>query len=149
MIPKSTEASDVHKLVDQIIAQVNAFDGSGAWPEVERVLLVGVGDNFAAMKDSQGSPWPPRKDNAPHPLLRLTTAMYGAATEPGAAGHISQATADALKTGIDINVIRYARAQNKGYAPRNLPPREFMYVEDAVVEKVQVILWNAAAEQIF
>lgn len=149
MIPKTTEADDVHSLMSLIISRVEAFDASGAWPEVEHILLVGVGDNFAAMKDSQGAPWPPRKDNLTHPLLRLTTAMYGAATQPGAAGHISAASAEALKTGIDISAIRYARAQNKGYAPRNLPPREFMYVGDQVVEKIQVILWDAAAKQIF
>jgi len=149
MIPKSTEASDIYSLVNLIIAQVEAFDASGAWPDVEHVLLVGVGDNFAAMKGADGAPWPPRKDNAEHPLLRLTRAMYGAATEPGAAGHISAASAEALKTGIDIGAIRYARAQNLGYAPHNLPPREFMYASDEIVGKIQTILWNAAAEQIF
>lgn len=143
------EASEINAFVARLISRIDAFDASEAWPEVEKVLLVGVGDNFAAMKGSDGSPWPPRKDSSEHPLLRLTRAMYGAATEPGAAGHISASSAEALKTGIDIEAIKYARAQNKGYAPRNLPPREFMYVGDETVEKIQLILWNAAAEQIF
>lgn len=146
---KSTEAADVQRLMDEIIARVESFDATPVWPTIEQVILVGVGDNFAAMKGSDGSPWPPRKDNAEHPLLRLTKAMYGAATTPGAAGHITAATAQALKTGIDIGAIRYARAQNLGFPQNNLPPREFMYIGDEVLGNIQVLLWDEAARQLF
>ena len=145
----SVNAEDVMTVINAMIGRIQSFDASAVWPECERVMLVGVGDNFLAMQASDGSPWAPRKDAKTHPLLKLTSAMYGAATSPGAAGHISAASADQLKFGIDVGAIKYARAQNKGYLPRNLPPREYMYVSDQVLSQVQLILWNEAKTQLF
>lgn len=148
MIPRSTNAEDAMSLVDAILVGINSFDASVVWPEVERLICIGIGDNFAATRSSDGSPWPARKDNKPHPLLRLTYAMFGAAVNTAGGGHISKITKDSLVTGIDIGVIKYARAQNLGYAPRNLPAREFMYITEDVIGQVGTALWDEAYSQL-
>lgn len=148
MIPQSTNAEDAMSLMDAILVGINSFDASVVWPEVERLICVGVGDNFAATRSSDGSPWAPRKDSKPHPLLRLAYAMYGAAVNTVGGGHISKITKDSLVTGIDVNVIKYARAQNLGYAPRNLPAREFMYISEDVLGNVGAVIWEEAYNQL-
>lgn len=87
-----------------------------------------IGQNFATSSSPTGSPWPPRVDNLPHPLLIKTGALLAAALNRGPGGSV-RATGRAAELVIDkgtkLGGIPGAAAHNFGYPPRNLPQREF------------------------
>ena len=110
---------------------------------LERVaarLQEGFADNFQRTADSEGNPWPERKDkrpNAPtHPLLQLTTALLKSVQSdtPDVAGRT-------LHVGVDGSAgIPYARVHQFGYPPRNIAQREYLYAsEDVLAECAELI----------
>lgn len=107
---------------------------------LERVaarLQEGFADNFQRAADSEGSPWPARKDPVPqHPLLQLTGALLASVQSdtPDIAGRT-------IHVGVDGSAgIPYARVHQFGYPPRNIAQREYLYAsEDVLAECAELI----------
>lgn len=85
-----------------------------------------VGRNFTRQVDDNGINWPPRKDNLPHPLLKLTLAMSTAAT--GGPGSIKQVMGRVLKLGIDAAKISYWKKHQEGSG--KVPQRKYFYLHE-------------------
>lgn len=110
----------------------------------------GFSANFTR-QGSPDSPWPPRKNPKDggrskwpgHPLLIDLGDLYGATAQTDM-GHIERVAPRSLDIGVDGTKIKYAFAQNYGYAPRNLPPREFLVVEEAVLRAID----NSVADRL-
>lgn len=98
-----------------------------------------VEGNFQRQEDSDGVPWKP---HAPltialygvHPLLRLTYAMYAAATDLRNSAAIMLLEDRRITIGIDGNEIPYAFKQDEGFG--NIPAREFFYLNEGSIERV-------------
>lgn len=111
----------------------------------------GFSQNFSAAASSTNSPWPPRKDDKPHPLLIETGALLGATQgQSGAAEHISDRT---LQLGVDKSVdqggIPGAAVHNFGYPPRNIPQREYLYANETTLDICQEIIGDGAYTEFF
>ena len=127
-------------------------------------LRRGFGENFEAAEDQGGASWPPRKLDplhpgsqergsnplAPprtHPLLRETGALWAAATGHGA-GAVERAEDRVLEVGIDKSVqlggIPGAAVHNFGYAPFQIPAREYLYASDDTLDECQEIVADGA-----
>jgi len=106
-----------------------------------------VGQNFSRQVSSDGSPWPPHAPltvrlHGPHPLLRLTWAMYAAATNPDDSAAKKILEDRQITLGIDGNEIPYAVKQNEGEG--RIPQREFFYLSEEGEVAVRDILADAS-----
>lgn len=124
-------------------------DLSGPLARCHDVVIDDTRHNFQGQHGPKGEIWPPRKDpRLKHPLLRLTLALYTAAT--GGAGHIFHASARQLVTGVATHggapSLRGARAHNFGYPPRNLPERKFLGLTYAGTLRCGRIILNGMDE---
>jgi len=93
--------------------------------EVLPVLMEGFEQNFMRAENESGTPWPPRVDDLPHPLLILSGALIEATRDTGSAGNIHTVSERNLETGVKGSVIAYASIHNDGAG--NIPQRQFLY----------------------
>lgn len=99
--------------------------------------------NFERQEDSSGTPWKPHAPltialHGVHPLLRLTYAMYQAATDLDAAGSTKLLKERSIMVGIDGTEIPYAIKQDEGAG--RIPAREFFYLSEEGAERVQEVI---------
>jgi phage gpG-like protein len=106
------------------------------------LIAADVQSNFDNSGTAGGIPWPSRKGNKPHPLLRLSGALEAAATGRGA-GHIQTIQNNELTYG--VGGIIYAARQNYGDVPgsrdrlgrpMNIPAREYMAISEGTVDEL-------------
>jgi len=108
-----------------------------------RQLHLDVGDafrdaqaeNFQRAENEHGVGWPPRKHKYPHPILRKTRKMLGAASVWGAPGNVHRSFGGKLTLGISRTGVHYAKyhqfgTRNKDGSQR-LPVRQFLYLRRA------------------
>lgn len=105
-----------------------------------------VAGNFQRQEDSSGNPWAPHAPltialHGVHPLLRLSYAMYRAATDLDAAAAVSLLEDRKITIGIDGNEIPYAWKQDEGAG--RIPAREFFYLNGDSVERVGDVIEEA------
>lgn len=108
---------------------------------------VEVAGNFDRNEGSDGVTWKPHapltiKLHGVHPLLRLSYAMYRAATDLEAAAATSLVEQRQITMGIDGNEIPYAWKQNEGFG--RIPKREFYYLNGDSVERVGEVIEESA-----
>lgn len=118
----------------ELLGQLNALktgDCEPLWQEMGPVLRGSFEVNFATTSSPHGGRWKPRKDNLPHPLLRKTFAMYFAATDRNAEGHIADYGRREMQEGIDSSVIVYAGYQNFGTS--RIPARRYIDLSDGTL----------------
>ncbi len=109
----------------------------------ERQLHLDVGDafreaqegNFQRAENEHGIGWPPRKRKYPHPILRKTRKMLGAASIWGAPGNIHRSMGGKLTLGISRTGVHYAKYHQYGTRNKDgsvrLPVRQFLYLRPA------------------
>lgn len=111
-----------------------------------------VGQNFQRQVNEDGSPWPPHapltvKLYGAHPLLKLTLAMYGAATDPDDPHGKLLLEDRQITFGIDGTEIPYAKVQNEGgirESGNQIPQRDFFYLTEEGEQDVHDIFAQAA-----
>lgn len=132
-----TPASQFGALHQELIQELGYGDFSEPLKECAQICDQDFARNFAAQAGPESGPWAPRKKQGSgkigekgqgHPLLIKTGELFLAATSPFGRGHIEDVGYRNVQIGVDLSEVPYARAQNYGYAPRNLPAREFMDV---------------------
>lgn len=104
---------------------------------------VEIAGNFARNEDSTGVTWKPHAPltialHGVHPLLRLSYAMYRAATDLEAAAATSLVEERQITMGIDGSEIPYAWKQNEGAG--RIPKREFFYLNGDSVDRVGEVI---------
>ena len=123
-----------------------AFMGplNGPLEQCYPVVTQSIRDNFTSSVTPHGSPWPPRKIKGDgHPLEIESGKMLQAATG-GGPGHIHTIEGGTdLVVGVSLAVVVYARAQALGYKPRNLPPRNYLGLNQRGEERCDQILGDA------
>ena len=107
-------------------------------------LWDGIHNNFVRAEGPDGTPWPARKDDLPHPLLVLTGALIKGAT--GSGGNVLTVGHDGrdITTGVDGSQVDYAIFHMTG--TRYMPPRPFMYANRETVDACADVFGNAAFE---
>jgi len=104
-----------------------------------------IDSNFVNARTAAGEAWPPRKDPVPtHPLLILLGDLKEAATGGDVDriedGHV-------LVFGVSTGTIVYAGVQNFGWPERNIKPRPYMGISEAIVDQcADVIVDQKVAE---
>lgn len=101
-----------------------------------------IEDNFWNSQTPDGDPWPPRKPNPHddgHPLLILSMTLFMAAVGQGP-GAIQAVEDRRLVMSIDLGIVPYARAQDRGYPPNNLPARNYFGARQATLERCRRII---------
>jgi phage gpG-like protein len=101
----------------------------------EQVEMTGVVrdcviENFTDQQNYEGEPWPERKQDYDHDMLRETFTMYGAATVRGQTGSIEIRDRQEIIMGVSVDEVEYAAKQNYGHEESNLPAREYMFVRE-------------------
>lgn len=138
-------------------AEAKCKDLSPAWDSVREVITDAISENF--QEEGRPEKWKsltPKyrkrkiKQGYPDRILVRTGKMRQAATKRGAMGNIDRPDRTSFEWGIDLEEIPYARAQDLGYPPRNLPQREFMRVMsedvDEILTNIHNVIWGFAAE---
>lgn len=134
-------AADAREGMEALAMALERYDAGRVWPAVVEIFHAGEAENFANEQSAAGVRWPPRKDNKPHPLLRLSLAMMTAATSLGGGGFM-RSTATTATVGIDLGAVPYARAQNFGHAYSvggrswYLPPREYFFASPETIRRM-------------
>lgn len=114
-----------------------------------RLMSQNVKSNFDNAATAGGMAWPQRKDNKPHPLLRLSLALESAATGSGA-NHVERIADNTLEFG--VGGIIYAGRQNDGDEPgsrdilgrpMNIPAREYMAISEDTAGEIQDLAADA------
>lgn len=109
-------------------------------------------DSFDTATSPDGTSWPPRKEpTGDWPLLVKSGALAAAASGEGE-GHVAEIGDREMSTGVQSDVIQYAAAQNYGYPPNNLPPREYLGADEpaldecgeAIADAGLAAIWGAA-----
>jgi hypothetical protein len=135
----------------ELLGDADTYFESGSFREpleqTGEVFRRGFHDNFMRAAYPDGSPWPQRKDNLPHPLLRLSEDMLNATTQLGAMGNIAVTEDREASLGVNGGEIPYAATQQYGRGP--IPPRTYVYATEAIVEECGEILKSAAIENAF
>lgn len=115
-------------------------------------LLAGakaVGDavqgNFVRGEGPDGSPWPPRKDNLPHPLLRLTETMFRAATDPNDSNATLALEARQVVFGVSGAAVPYAAKHPKG---KGVAVRKYLYLRKADAEQVMAAMYPGISKKV-
>lgn len=105
---------------------------NGPWtPALEQLLVLARQshrDNFNSSATPDGNAWAPRKEEGDgHRLLMDKGPLMQASVGQGP-GSIArfEDNGTTLVTGVDLEIIRYARAHNLGFPAGNLPQREFL-----------------------
>ena len=130
------EFGGVNAHLVKVGAALDTLDVSEALEECKPHVAMGIAENFDTQSDPEGIPWPPRRDNKPHPLLQETGKMRAAAT--GGPGAIEEVAADSLTMGVSLQAVPYAGFQNDG--TRNIPAREYMGVGEATEAECERII---------
>ena len=120
------------------------------------VFADGVRNNFLGAEGPDG-PWPPRRDNEPHPLLNkdgdlLTAATVGAEASPRVDGNI--VTFSVPPGG--ARSVRYAYVHDGGeHVPygggrvHGIPQREFFYASEATLGRMEEVVADEAETVLF
>jgi len=117
--------------------------------ECVEIIQDGFEGNFGRQVDSHGVPWPPRKDDKPHPLLHETGALI-AATQEGQLSNVTIITGRGFSTGIDKQAdaggIRGAAVHNFGhdFGTFAVPQREYLYATEEVLASCGEVIAAAA-----
>lgn len=99
-----------------------------------------IEDNFLNSETPDGQKWPERVDPGDgHPLLVLSMALMLAAVGEGPGG-IQTVGDRSLSMNIDLAVIPYARAQDRGFPPNNLPARNYFGARQSTLDKCRRII---------
>ncbi len=135
---------DMPALMGRVKRAISASDLSPAWADIMPIARHGFASNFADGGSHLG-PWPPHapatvRRYGPHPLLILSGRLYQAATSTAGPGHIEILDVREAAVAIDLAAVPYARAQNEGYPPGNLPARTFFVLGDFVAVEAAGIL---------
>ena len=106
-------------------------------------------ETFNAQIDSGGSSWPEHAPSTvarygPHPLLILTSAMYGSLTGYGE-GHYEVVEPLSFTWGTNLP---YAATHQYGDPERNIPQREYAFVNEEWRDKFQLIAKDYMVEAI-
>lgn len=145
---KSVRVEDLRQELRGQLESLKTGDFAPLWEDVGPLLRGSFEVNFVTTSSPHGGHWKPRKDNLPHPLLRKTFAMYFAATDRNAEGHIADYGRREMKEGIDSSVIVYAAAQNFGhdYGNRILPARRYIDVADGTIINIDPMVADFGLE---
>lgn len=147
-----TAASQFGMLRQELTQTLGYADLSEPLKECAQLADQAFGANFAAQAGPQSGPWPARKadgsgqigeQDAGHPLLIKSGDLFLAVTSPFGRGHIEDVGNRSAEIGVDPSEIPYAMAQNYGYAPRNLPAREFEDIDDETADLCTEIIADA------
>ena len=104
--------------------KIRSMDSQPALSSAAEQVRASVKKNFGRQTDSGGNVWPPRKDDLPHPLLILTSAMFEASS--GGAGSFTNFSQAAVEIGIIGAAIPYAAVHQ--YGAGRVPRREYFYL---------------------
>lgn len=120
---------------DKFADMLRSLDAAQKYDELaeEKVSIANIVStaqigNFDRESDALGNPWAPRKHNYNHPPLRDTLAMYAAASDPYADGHVRKMGFREVTIGIDDDAVPYAKFQQ--YGTSSIPARQFMYLRE-------------------
>lgn len=111
-------------LLSQIPIKTRNMNHSPAIASVVPIVFASVENNYSRQVDSNGAVWPPRKDNLPHPLLILSTAMLDAST--GGIGSLVRYTRDGVEMGVRSDIVPYAEIHQ--YGSSRIPQRQYFYL---------------------
>lgn len=134
---KIDPATEVRTHMGAIRRQFTVAELFPALRKARDICFAGIHENFDTESSSINGPWPPRKDDLPHPILQETGALRKAATGQGP-GHITSWENDGFIIGVDTGVnlggIPAAQIHNEGGS--RMPQREFItpgrtYLDDA------------------
>ena len=132
-MPYSPEA--FAKLVRSLESEVQGADKRQVHLDVGDAFREAQEENFQRAENEHGVPWPPRKHKYPHPILRKTRKMLGAASVWGAPGNIHRSMGGRLTLGISRTGVHYAKYHQYGTRNKNgtvrLPVRQFLYLRRA------------------
>lgn len=136
---------DFLELLSEAPAKIESIGLPGPLKEAAYETGEQIGQNFQRQQNADGSPWPPHapltaKLHGPHPLLKLTWDMYGAATDPDDPHGKLLAEDRQITFGIDGNEIPYAKVQNeggRGDSGNRIPKREFFYLTEGAGQVVE------------
>jgi len=146
--PGPFDATDMPTVMARLADDLLTANYGLAFEKCAPIVEEGITTNFATSSTPDGTPWPPRKDPKPkHPLLILSGKMLGAAGV--GAGHVLTIDEQSLAWGIDLNVVKYARAQDRGNPKRNLPARHFMGISEQFKDRCEATFGSATFDLIY
>ncbi len=107
--------------------------------EIAKATVQLIKADFRAERTPYGSAWPERKKPYPWPMLRKSGRLFGALLDG------IRYSVRGLSVKIDLP---YAQAQNEGYAPRNLPARQYLPYAGKLIPATWERAWTAASERV-
>lgn len=123
------------KMLRAIESDVKTADPQQMHLDVGDEFRLAQEGNFERAENENGVQWPPRKRHYPHPILRKTRKMLGAASTWGAAGNIHRSDGRRLTLGISGTGVHYAKYHQYGTRNKDgsvrLPVRQFFYFRKA------------------
>lgn len=134
VIPQQFEAADAGEVLAGFGRALAEEPLEQPLSETAKVFRAGVWGNFMRAAGPEGSQWPSRVDNLPHPLLILTAAMIRAATDESAPGAITFVAPRAAAMGIDDASIPYAKFHMTG--TKKMPARPYYYAGSTVLDSM-------------
>lgn len=110
--------------------------------QIREALYRGIRANFMDGSSADGSPWPPHKESTvrrhgPHPLLILSGSLLESATSESGKGSYLEVTDNEITIGVKLP---YAKVQQFGYPPKNIPARPYYDVPDSIGDQVEGLL---------
>lgn len=138
----------VEQLADEVGTIGHALEQAplpGAMERCAEILREGILLNFERSAGPAG-PWPPRKDNLPHPLLIKSGDLKAAATEKGASGAIEHINGREVQVGVEGTSVPYAATHQFGRGP--IPARPYHDVDEVFLDECREVLADELVELI-
>lgn len=144
MLPREFAAGDAQVIFADWL---NALESTSLEAPLRDTLPIwhqGFEDNFMRAVGPGGSPWAPRKDNLPHPLLIHLGRLIEAVRDTGNGGNISIVGWRTLTTGVDSQVVRYAPFHQEG--TQRMVARPYLYAANDVQNRALQVFADGAFE---
>ena len=100
--------------------------------------------NFMEGRRADGTPWPPRKRNYPHPILIKTAHLMHSVVSESEPGHVENVGAREMYTGTNVFYAGFHQ-----FGTKNLPARPFVEVPDHAVDAMEETVANFIINTIF
>ena len=127
------------KLQAQLAGLANGRVAREIRQEVAKETVQLIKTDFRAERTPYGSAWPERKKPYPWPMLRKSGKLFGAP--------LDGVRYSVRGLAVVIN-LPYAKAQNYGYPPRNLPARQYLPDPAKPMPARWERAWKAASERV-
>ena len=132
-LPAEIDVGQLGSVLQKMVTELVSAPMPNTLEKCRDMVARGIDHNFLMEQNYSGGQWPPHAPKTvamygPHPLLILSGAMFESVTMVGAPFNVYEPMGNGRGFAWGTNII-YAATHQYGDDSRNIPEREFVYID--------------------